>query len=145
MALFGHRLSGGGAYQELAAPIGRTLAPRSVYFSHVVSTRDHWDVLLLVGALWGALIAAVMGGRFRFRIMPDTQWADAFGNTVAKRWIVAFAGAALTEFAAGVAGGCTASLAVSGGAALAPAAFAFMAGMFAAGTPTAWLLNRRTR
>ena len=143
MAIFGHRLSGGGAYQELAAPLGRILAPRSVYWRHVISGTAHWDVPILVGAILGSLVAALTSGRFRFRTMPDSQWSDIFGTSVPKRWFVAFIGAALTEFAAGVAGGCTASLAISGGAALAPGAFAFMGGMFAAGVPTAWLIYRR--
>jgi len=145
MAIFGHRLSGGGAYQELAAPVGRLLTPRSVYWQHVISGTAHWDVPILVGAIVGSFVAAVTSGRFRLRTMPDSQWSDVFGTSVSMRWFVAFIGAALTEFAAGVAGGCTASLAISGGAALAPGAFAFMGGMFAAGVPTAWLIYRKAR
>jgi hypothetical protein len=49
----------------------------------------------------------------------------------------------LIELAAGIAGGCTASLGVSGGAVLAPGAFVFMAAMFAGGIPTARFLYRR--
>jgi hypothetical protein len=56
---------------------------------------------------------------------------------------LAFAGSLLTEIGGGIAGGCTASLAVSGGAVLAPAAFVFMAGMFASGIPTAFLIYRK--
>jgi hypothetical protein len=74
--------------------------------------------------------------------MPDSQWTEVFGASVAKRWLIGFFGAALTEFAAGIAGGCTASLAVSGGAALAPGAFAFMIGMFVGGIPAAWWVYR---
>lgn len=48
-----------------------------------------------------------------------------------------FVGTATLEIVAGVAGGCTAGLAVSGGAVLAPGAFVFMAGMFAGGIPVA--------
>jgi hypothetical protein len=76
--------------------------------------------------------------------MPDAQWASAFGNGLPKRWLLAVVGAALTALAAGIAGGCTASLAVSGGAALAPGAFAFMAGMFMSGIPTAGIIYRKT-
>jgi hypothetical protein len=145
MAIFGHRLSGGGAYQELAAPVGRRLAPGSVYWQHVISGTAHWDVPILVGAVLGSFVAAVTSGHFRFRTMPDAQWSEVFGTSVPMRWFVAFIGAALTEFAAGIAGGCTASLAISGGAALAPGAFAFMGGMFATGIPTAWLIYRKAR
>ena len=47
--------------------------------------------------------------------------------------------------AAGVAGGCTASLAVSGGAAAAPGAFLFMIGMFGGGIPMARFLYRGSK
>jgi|GEM_PF-179162 len=142
MAMFGRRLSGSGAYQELAGPLARGLFPSSVYWTHVIQPTEHWNSVVLVGAVTGASISALLGGRFRIRWLPDSQWADAFGPSIGKRWLIAFIGAALTALGAGIAGGCTASLAVSGGAALSPGAFAFMAGMFAAGIPTAWLIYR---
>jgi hypothetical protein len=145
MALFGHRLSGGGAYQQIAAPLGRLLDPGSVYFRLVLPPSARWELVGLVGAVLGALAASLASGTFALRTMPDAQWTVAFGPSLARRWLVGFIGAALTEIAAGVAGGCTASLAVSGGAALAPGAFAFMAGMFAGGIPTAWLVHRGGR
>jgi uncharacterized membrane protein YedE/YeeE len=143
MALFGHRLSGAGAYQHLSGFVGRPMAPDSMYWRHVVPTGVTWDVLVLIGSLVGAFIAARVTGQFAFRTMPDRQWADAFGSSVARRWLLAFGGSLLTEIGGGIAGGCTASLAVSGGAVLAPAAFVFMAGMFASGIPTAFLIYRQ--
>lgn len=143
MAVFGRRLSGSGAYQELAAPIGRALEPGSTYWNHVIRPGEHWNIAVLAGAVAGALVAALLGGRFKLRTMPDSQWVSAFGSGLPKRWLLAFIGAALTAIAAGIAGGCTASLAVSGGAVLAPGAFAFMAGMFMAGIPTAWFIYRK--
>jgi len=143
MALFGHRLSGAGAYQHLSGFVGRPMAPDSMYWRHVVPTGVTWDVLVLIGSLVGAFIAAKVGGQFAIRTMPDRQWADAFGSSVARRWLLAFAGSLLTEIGGGIAGGCTASLAVSGGAVLAPAAFLFVAGMFASGVPTAFLIYRK--
>jgi uncharacterized protein len=145
MAVFGHRLSGGGAYQQMSAPMGRTLAHGSVYFSRVLPGAARWELSGLMGALLGAFASARLGGTFRVRTMPDSGWTEVFGPSVPKRWAIGFIGAALTEVAAGIAGGCTASLAVSGGAALAPGAFAFMAAMFVGGIPTAWFLRRRGR
>ena len=58
-----------------------------------------------------------------------------------RRYAIAFTGSMLTEIGAGLAGGCTASLVVSGGAVLAPAAFLFMAGMFAGGIPAIRLVD----
>jgi hypothetical protein len=111
----------------------------------VLTGSGRWDVLVLIGALLGAFLAARSAAGFRIRIMPDSQWVAAFGPSVAKRWVFAFAGALLTQFGAGIAGGCTASLAMSGGAALSPAAFVFMAGRFAGGMATAWLVYWRVR
>ncbi len=143
MALFGHRLSGGGAYQQLAAPIGRVISRDSVYFHRVLTGAARWELTALFGALLGAFASSRLAGTFRVRTMPDAGWTETFGSSVKKRWLIGFLGAALTEIASGIAGGCTASLAVSGGAALAPGAFAFMAAMFAGGIPTAWWFHRR--
>jgi hypothetical protein len=140
MVFFGHRLSGGGAYQQIAAPVGRFVASSSVYWTRVIAGAARWELAALTGAIIGAFAAARASKTFRVRKMPDSQWSQVFGTSVAKRWFIGFLGAALTEFASGIAGGCTASLAVSGGAALAPGAFAFMVGMFAGGIPVAsWI------
>ncbi len=55
---------------------------------------------------------------------------------------IAFFGGAVLEYAAGIAGGCTSGLAISGGMLLAPAAFLFIAGMFASGILTALIIYR---
>jgi hypothetical protein len=144
MAVFGHRLSGAGAYQNLSGFAGRRIAPDAIFWRHIVPTGVTWDVLVLVGSIAGAFVAAVLSKQFAVRTMPDTQWVSAFGPSVARRWLIAFVGSFLTEVGGGLAGGCTASLAVSGGAVLAPAAFVFMAGMFGAGIPTALLIYRKT-
>jgi len=46
------------------------------------------------------------------------------------------------EYAAGIAGGCTSGLAISGGMLLVPAAFLFIAGMFGSGILTALIIYR---
>jgi hypothetical protein len=74
--------------------------------------------------------------------MPDKQWSEAFGPSRAKRWGIAFLGGAVLQYAAGIAGGCTSGLAISGGMLLAPAAFLFIAGMFASGILTALIVYR---
>jgi len=145
MAVFGHRLSGAGAYQHLSGFVGRQVAPGSIYWRYVVPTGVTWDVLVLLGSVVGAFAAAKLAGEFAVRTMPDRQWVEVFGPSVARRWLLAFLGSMLTEVAGGLAGGCTASLAVSGGAVLAPGAFVFIGGMFAGGIPTALLLYRHER
>jgi len=145
VAVFGHRLSGAGAYQHLSAYVGRSFDPASIYWRYVIPTGLTWDVLVLLGSITGAFVAATLGGEFRLRTVPDRQWGDAFGPSVARRWLLAFLGAFLTELGGGISGGCTASLAVSGGAVLSPAAFIFMAGMFASGIPTALFIYRKDK
>jgi hypothetical protein len=142
MGIFGHRLSGAGAYQHLSGFVGKALAPRSMYWMHVVPTGFTWDVQVVVGAIAGAFVSSRLAGTFRWRTMPDSGWREVFGTSVALRWAIAFFGSMLTEIGGGLAGGCTASLAVSGGAVLAPAAFIFMMGMFAGGIPTLAVVTR---
>lgn len=145
MGLEGHRLSGAGAYQHLSGYLGARIAPGSVYWRHVVPTGVTWDVWTAIGGVIGAFIAAKTSGTFRLRLVPDRGWQETFGSSVAHRWLVAFAGSLLTELGGGIAGGCTASLVVSGGAVFAPSAFIFMASMFASGIPTAWLVARAAK
>jgi hypothetical protein len=76
-------------------------------------------------------------------INSDDQWKRTFGPQTWKRWVLAFVGAIILEYAAGIAGGCTSGLAISGGMLLAPAAFLFIAGMFASGIVTALIIYRR--
>ncbi len=142
MGVFGHRLSGAGAYQHLSGLVGQELAPRSMYWTHVVPTGLTWDVEIAIGALAGAFLSSRLAGTFRIRSMPDVGWREVFGGSVVLRWGIAFVGSMLTELGGGLAGGCTASLAVSGGAVLAPAAFLFMTGMFAGGIPALALVTR---
>lgn len=141
MALEGHRLSGAGAYQHLSGFVGARLAPDSVYWRHVVPTGLTWDVWTAIGGLAGAFVASLASRTFAVRFIPDRGWQETFGSGVAHRWLIAFVGSFLTELGGGIAGGCTASLAVSGGAVLAPSAFLFMGAMFATGIPTAWLVG----
>ena len=75
-------------------------------------------------------------------MMPDQQWTAVFGRSRARRWAVMFFGAIVLEIGAGIAGGCTSGLAISGGMLLAPAAFIFIGAMFASGIATAALLYR---
>lgn len=145
MAACNKRLSGAGAYQHLSGYAGRLLAPDSFYWRYVMPTGITWEVYLFVGTFFGALASALAGGQFRIRAMPDSQWSSVFGPSVVWRWLLVFAGTMVLEYAAALGGGCTASLAVSGGAALAPGAFIFMAAMFGGGIPVARALYRRKR
>lgn len=140
--VYGQPLAAAGAFDKLAAYPGRWLFPGSQYYKHLMSPGISWQVWLVVGLFAGSFASSKLAGEARLRWLPDEQWQPRFGPSRAGRLTVAFLGALLVQVGAGIAGGCTSGLAISGGVVLAPAAFLFMAGMFAGGIPTAWLWHR---
>ncbi|HTJ80612.1 MAG TPA: YeeE/YedE thiosulfate transporter family protein, partial [Polyangiaceae bacterium] len=139
----GRTIAASGAFDRLAAYPGRWLFPESQYYGHLMAPAITWQVWLVAGVVAGAWASSKLSGEVRRRWLPDTQWVARFGASRPRRLAIAFGGAVLVQIGAGIAGGCTSGLAISGGAALAPAAFIFMAGMFAGGIPTAWLWYRK--
>ncbi len=83
-----------------------------------------WGVILLVGVFFGGLIGAATSGTLKWgkkdAANSDAQWKRIFGPQVWKRWVLGFVGAIILEYAAGIAGGCTSGLAISGGMLLVP-------------------------
>jgi hypothetical protein len=122
--------------------LGASGAFDNMYFNFVMPAAITWNVVLLVGIFFGGTLGALSAKTFRWRSMPDKQWIEAFGPSRAKRWAFAFMGGAVLQYAAGIAGGCTSGLAISGGMLLAPAAFLFIAGMFGSGILTALIIYR---
>ncbi|MBP8810900.1 MAG: YeeE/YedE family protein [Kofleriaceae bacterium] len=139
----GRPLAASSAVDKLAAYLGRWWFADAPYYRYQMAPGITWQVWLVIGVLGGAFASARWSGQARWRWLPDAQWGPRFGPSRGRRLVVAFLGAVLVQVGAGIAGGCTSGLAISGGAVLAPAAFLFMAGMFAGGIPTAWLWYRR--
>jgi hypothetical protein len=138
-------LGASGAFENLAGLLGKAVAPKlfdNVYFNFVMPPGITWGVILLVGVFFGGMLGAWTAGTLRLRWNDDPVWNKVVGPEKWKRWVIAFFGAIVLEYGAGIAGGCTSGLAISGGMLLAPAAFIFMAGMFAAGIPTALIVYR---
>lgn len=143
-------LGASGAFENLAGMVGKWVAPAAfdnMYFNFIMPPGITYGVTLLVGVFFGGMIGAATSGTLQWgkkgSANSDEQWKRIFGPQVWKRWLIAFFGAILLEFAAGIAGGCTSGLAISGGMLLAPAAFLFIAGMFASGILTALVIYRR--
>lgn len=143
-------LGASGAFENLAGMIGKVVAPKlfdNMYFNFIMPPGITWGVILLVGVFFGGMIGAATSGTLKWgkkdAANSDEQWKRIFGAQVWKRWVLAFVGAILLEYAAGIAGGCTSGLAISGGMLLAPAAFLFIAGMFASGIVTALVIYRK--
>lgn len=143
-------LGASGAFENLAGMIGKATAPTlfdNMYFNFIMPPGITYGVVMLVGLFFGGMIGAATSGTLKWgkkdAANSDEQWKRVFGPQTWKRWILAFVGAIILEYAAGIAGGCTSGLAISGGMLLAPSAFLFIAGMFASGILTAVLVYRR--
>lgn len=139
-------LGASGAFENLAGIIGKAVAPKvfdNVYFNFIMPAEITWGVILLVGIFFGGLIGALTSKTIKFSVNDDSQWKKIIGPQTWKRWILAFVGAIILQYGAGIAGGCTSGLVISGGMLLAPAAFLFMFGMFASGIATTLIIYRR--
>jgi len=136
-------LGASGAFQNRAGILGKAVAPdlfNNMYFNFIMPAEITWGVILLVGIFFGGMLGAFSSKTFQWRTNPDAQWKKVFGPQTWKRWSIAFFGAIILEYGAGIAGGCTSGLAISGGMLLAPAAFLFIAAMFASGILTSLLI-----
>jgi uncharacterized protein len=146
VALSNSLLGASGAFENVAGMIGKAVAPstfNNLYFNFVMPPGINWQVILLVGVFLGGMLAARLAHTWKWRWLPDKQWTEIFGRSRLKRAVIAFFGAIVLEIGAGIAGGCTSGLAISGGMLLVPAAFIFIAGMFASGILTSLLIYRR--
>jgi uncharacterized membrane protein YedE/YeeE len=136
-------LGASGAFQNLAGILGKAVAPdlfNNMYFNFIMPAEITWGVILLVGIFFGGMLGAWTSGTLKWRVNDNPQWKKVIGPQTWKRWAIAFLGAIVLEYGAGIAGGCTSGLAISGGMLLAPAAFLFIAAMFASGILTSLLI-----
>jgi uncharacterized membrane protein YedE/YeeE len=145
VALSNSLLGASGGFENLAGLIGQAVAPKlfdNLYFNFVMPPGITWQVVLLIGVFFGGMLGALTSKTLKWRWIPEKQWSEIFGSLRWKRWAVAFIGAIILEYGAGIAGGCTSGLAIAGGMLLAPAAFLFIAGMFVSGIIVALILYR---
>ncbi len=136
-------LGASGAFENLVGIIGKKIAPSlfdNMYFNFVMPAEINTNVVLLVGIFFGSMLAALTSGTLKFRVNDNEQWKKIYGPQLWKRWLLLFVGGIILEYASGIAGGCTSGLAISGGMLLDPAAFLFIAGMFASGIVTAKII-----
>ena len=143
-------LGASGAFENLAGMIGKAVAPGlfdNLYFNFIMPPGMSWSLVLFFGIILGGFIAAATSKTLLWgkkgAVNPDSQWKNIFGPQTWKRWLLGFIGAIILEYGAGIAGGCTSGLAISGGMLLAPAAFIFIGGMFASGILTALIIYRQ--
>ena len=143
-------LGASGAFENLAGMIGKAIAPiafNNMYFNFIMPPGITWGVFLLIGVFFGGMLGAASSRTLKWgkkdAANSDPQWKRTFGPQTWKRWVLGFLGAIVLEYGAGLAGGCTSGLLISGGSLLVPAAFLFMGGMFASGIITALIVYRK--
>jgi len=98
-----------------------------------------WQMMLVVGVFFGALISALLGRSYKTEHVPEL-WASRFGPGRGRRYLWAFIGGVLVLFGARLAGGCTSGHGISGGMQYAVSSWVFFVTFFAAGLVTAFRL-----
>lgn len=139
-------LGSSGSFENLAGIVGgwfSTAVSENMYWKYIMPASITWQVILTVGVFAGALASSLLAGTFQWRNITDEEWKLNRGSSSAKRWIVAFVGGVILEYGAGIAGGCTSGLAISGTLQLAPAGLLFIMGMFASGILTSIIIHGR--
>jgi len=132
------------SYARLAGLVGNLFSKghtESLKFYQDKTPKIEWGVMLLLGVILGAFIAAYTGGEISAAWVP-TLWQDRFGPDVALRLGVAFLGGAIMAYGARLAGGCTSGHGISGALQLSVSSWIALASFFAAGVVTAMLLYR---
>ncbi|MGC7873606.1 YeeE/YedE thiosulfate transporter family protein [Desulfosporosinus sp. SYSU MS00001] len=115
----------------------------SMYFKFQMPPVLSFQIILFIGMLLGALVSSLWSHDFKVRLMPDQLWTQNYGPSKLKRWALIFIGGMIIEYAAGIAGGCTSGLAISGTMQLSPAGLLFIVGLFVSGIITTKLLYGR--
>jgi uncharacterized membrane protein YedE/YeeE len=130
------------AYARLAGLVGNIFSKghtESLKYYQEKKPKVEWEVMLLLGIIPGALLAAGAGGELAPRWVP-AMWAERFGDGLALRGAVAFVGGSIMAFGARVAGGCTSGHGISGTLQLSVGSWVASACFFAAAVATAMLL-----
>ena len=133
------------AYARVAGMLGKVVAPRHTeslkYYQDNKPAVD-WEVMLVVGAIGGAFLAAWHGGELTGEWLP-AMWEARFGqDSYAMRMVVALLGGVCMAFGARLAGGCTSGHGISGALQLSVGSWIALICFFAGGIITAMLMFR---
>lgn len=144
--LMGHGLGASGAFTHVAANLVEAVAPDRARANPYIAAYleagrpwAQWVVIEMVGVVLGGFLGAWSAGRLQWRLDRGARigWS--------RRLAFAFVGGAAVGFASRVAQGCTSGLALSGGAVLAPGAWAFTLAFLGGGFAMAWVARRAWR
>lgn len=132
------------AYARLAGLFGNLISKGhtgNLKFYQDTKPKIEWGVMLVVGMLMGAFLAAASGGEFAGAWVP-ALWEQRFGPDVALRLGVAFGGGAILAFGARLAGGCTSGHGISGALQLSVGSWIALVCFFVGAVATAHLMFR---
>lgn len=131
------------AYARVAGLLGRLVAQRHTdslhYYAEKKEPKIGWEVMLIVGIVVGAFLAAWTGNELTGRWLPP-MWVERFGESLWLRLGVSFMGGGLMAFGARMAGGCTSGHGISGALQLSVGSWIALIGFFAGGVVTAMLM-----
>ena len=101
-----------------------------------------WEVMLVVGAIGGAFLAAWQGSELTGEWLPS-MWVARFGDeSFALRMMVALVGGVFMAFGARLSGGCTSGHGISGALQLSVGSWIALICFFVGGITTAMLMFR---
>jgi uncharacterized membrane protein YedE/YeeE len=129
-------------YATLAGLIGKAIARKHTealeYFRSNPPHLD-WGFVFVISTILGGFISAWTGGEIRNEWLHP-MWVDRFGDSIALRAGIGFAGGVLMALGSRLAGGCTSGHGISGTLQLNPGSWLAAAFMFIGGIITAMLL-----
>lgn len=133
------------AYARIAGMIGKLAAPKHTeslkYYQENKPAVD-WEVMLVVGAVGGAFLAAWLGNELTGEWLP-AMWSARFGEeSLVLRLVAALFGGILMAFGARLAGGCTSGHGISGTMQLSVGSWIAVVCFFIGGIATAMLIFR---
>lgn len=130
------------AYARLAGLLGYLVSrphTDSLKFYQDKAPKIEWEVMLTLGVVVGAFLAATSGAEFKVTLVPRL-WEAEFGSSLALRLGVAFVGGVIMAFGARMAGGCTSGHGISGALQLSVGSWIALAAFFAGGVATAMVM-----